>query len=213
MLFLLVAAPVAGSQDVTPDPDHCERGTGTRGTVMVVWGPEGTARHCAWFRNAGYRVRTMPEIPDKWKAAWRFIVEQANRGPSPHFAYGWSRAGSLAEMLALKGKVDGAIAVAAPSDLTRWWNEFPEYWQQSNMTMQDRHDRSPLFNVPDHPVSLLLLHSPKDDAVPFWHSRKLHRRVEGSKLVRLDGNHTDHIRDVRRPSLQFLADQLTRVRK
>ena len=182
-------------------------------TIIVIWGPDGAERHCEWFARQGYRARILPDLPDNWRDAWRKMVRFSRRAPKPRYAYGWSRAGSVAELLALRGIVDGAIAVGAPSDLTRWWNQFPEYWESEGMTMEERRRRSPLYNVPDHPVPLLLAHSRDDGAVPFWHSRELHRKTEGSKLVALRGDHTDDVAGVRRASLRFLRAQRQRTRK
>jgi Prolyl oligopeptidase family len=203
----LLAPAAAQAKSCGPVPER------PPATVIVIWGPDGAEKHCEWFLRHGYRARVMPDVPPDWGEAWRELVRVSRAARRPRYVYGWSRAGSVAELLALRGVVDGAIAVGAPSDLTRWWNQYPEYWESTGMTMEERRERSPLFNVPRERVRLLLAHATGDQAVPFWHSRKLHRKVKGSRLVRLAGDHTDDIRGVRGASLRFLADAVAADRQ
>ena len=197
LLLCLVAPAAPGAKTCRPEEKPLA-------TVIVLWGPEGVEQHCSWFASRGYRAKILPEVPPNWKAAWREMRRFARESPKPRYAYGWSRAGTIAELMAFRGLVEGAISVGAPSDLTRWWNEYPEYWENEGLTMEERRERSPLYNVPPDPVDLLLAHSPDDQAVPYWHSRRLHRRTRGSELVTLHGNHNDDTAGVRRASLRFL---------
>ena len=208
MARALIAALVAlAAIPASANAQLCAPPTKPRASVAIIWSPWGTEKECEWFAQQGYRARVL-KLPgdDDWRHVWRDAVELMERMPWPRYAYGWSRAGSVAELLALRRHANGAIAVGAPTDLTKWWNQFPDYWERTGMTMEERRAWSPLYNVDQRrPLPMLLAHSHEDTAVPFWHSRKLHKKLRFSELVELKGEHTDDIRGVHRETRRFLA--------
>jgi alpha-beta hydrolase superfamily lysophospholipase len=105
----------------------------------------------------------------------------------PVYAVGWSSGGNLAAMLAARGEVDGAVAVAAPSNLLTWQHD--SYWHDLvPLTRRQRRLASPVYCYERSRTRLLLMHSREDTVVPYRQSVALARRAH-ARLVPLEGDH------------------------
>jgi pimeloyl-ACP methyl ester carboxylesterase len=211
MSYVGVALALAALLSLTPaaQAQTCEPAGHPRATVLVIWSPWGSQHECDWFARRGYRAVLVNGTPGvSWTEDWDELLAKARAAPRPRYAYGWSHAGTVAELLALRGEVDGAIATGAPSDLTRW-APVADFWEGQGVSAEERRRLSPLYHVPgDRRVPLLLVHSTQDEIVPFWHSRRLHRRVPGSELVRLHRHHGLGVERVHWAATRFLTEAL-----
>ena len=133
---------------------------------------------CRRMEGGGFRVVAVAYPPNTRLAlarVRRLAVAERRRGRRV-FAYGESAGGTYAEMLALAGRVDAAVAVAAPSDLLEWEAGNLEYWQGlMRMTPAQRRAASPMYHLSAAAAPLLLVHSRDDRTVGFAHSLQLHR--------------------------------------
>jgi acetyl esterase/lipase len=123
------------------------------------------------------------------------------------YAVGWSAGGNMSAMLAVRGQIAGAVAVAAPTNLLEWQDA--GYWRE--LVPLDWHERrlaSPIYRYRPSDSRLLLLHSPQDTVVPYAQSVALARRT-GAKLVRLTGDHLDDHSALRR-SLRWVEREAAR---
>lgn len=123
------------------------------------------------------------------------------------YAVGWSAGGNLSAMLAVRGQIAGAVAVAAPTNLLKWQDD--SYWH--DLVPLDRYQRrlaSPIYRYRRSDSRLLLLHSPGDTVVPYAQSVALARRT-GAKLTPLTGDHLDDGSALRR-SLRWVGRQAAR---
>lgn len=147
---------------------------------------------CRRMKGGGFRVIAVAYPPNTRLAlarVRRVAAAERLRGRRV-FAYGESAGGTYAEMLALAGRVDAAVAVAAPSDLLEWEAGNLGYWQGlMKMTPAGRRAASPIFHVSGRAAPLLLMHSPADATVGFAHSVRLHRAAPRTRLLRVRGGH------------------------
>jgi len=74
------------------------------------------------FRAHGYRTRIVPYPFDITRSiqSVALVVEEERRRGAPVIAYGMSAGGTIAAALAANGRVDGAVNISGPTDLTRW---------------------------------------------------------------------------------------------
>lgn len=172
---------------------------------------------CRALARRGFRavnlVYPLHDLPGAVRAT-RSAARRARRSRRPVVAVGLSAGGTLAELLAVRGEVDAAVAVAAPSDLLHWspggaaaareWPNSAAYWRDVGASRAQRRAASPLRNVGPRPAPLLLFHSPADEVVPFAQSRALRRRVPTSRLRLLRGRHLQS-QAWRRPAYAWLA--------
>jgi dipeptidyl aminopeptidase/acylaminoacyl peptidase len=176
-------------------------------------------RFCAPFARRGYETVAV-DYPTRdpadtagafsFERALRHVrraVQHASRAGLPVVAYGESVGGTLVERLAVRGSVDAAVAVAAPSDLLSWASGNRDYWSYLGMSRGDRRRASPLSHIGAHPSSLLLLHSPADEVVPLDQSRRLADALPTAKLIRLAGRHLED-RAAMRIGLRWLAHRV-----
>ena len=159
--------------------------------------------HCEPFARAGY-LTTAVDYPIRelgpeasrfsYRRALRRVLRAVRRLTEkdlPVFAYGESAGGNLAEMLAVRDRVAGAVAVAAPADLLTWASDNRAYWSFLGMSRAERRRSSPLYRIGPRARPLLLLHSPSDDVVPLDQSRRLARALPHAKLIHLSGVHLE----------------------
>jgi acetyl esterase/lipase len=174
------------------------------GGAFLVGGTDDWLReHCEPFARAGflttavdYPIRELGPSPSRfsYRRALRRVLRAVRRLRAtdlPVFAYGESAGGNLAEMLAVRGHVAGAVAVAAPADLLTWAADNRVYWRFLGMSRAERRRSSPLYRIGPRPRPLLLLHSPSDDVVPLGQSRRLARALPNAKLIHLSGGHLE----------------------
>jgi alpha-beta hydrolase superfamily lysophospholipase len=81
----------------------------------------------------------------------RRAVRCATRTGLPVVAYGDSVGGTLVEHLAVRGSVEAAVAVGAPSDLLTWASGNRVYWRLLGMSRADRRRASPLNRISANP--------------------------------------------------------------
>ena len=160
-------------------------------------------KRCEPFARAGYLTTAVDYpiaelAPDAARFSYRRTLRHVIRAVSclartglPVFAYGESAGGNLAEMLAVRDRIEGSVAVAAPANLLAWARGNRRYWRLLGMSRADRRSASPLFRIGQHPRPLLLLHSPSDDIVPFEQSRRLARTLPDTRLIRLSRGHLE----------------------
>jgi fermentation-respiration switch protein FrsA (DUF1100 family) len=190
------------------------------GFVVPGWGDTSICRALA---RRGYRainlVYPLHNLPGALRTTTR-AVRRARRSKVPVFAFGLSAGGTLAEIAAVTGKVDAAVAVAAPADLLRWspggpqahqqWDSPAAYWRDVGATRAQRRAASPLRQITKRAAPLLLFHSTQDEVVPFAQSRALAnklRRVRRAPLRRLKGKHLQS-QGYKRPAFRWLASRV-----
>jgi len=136
--------------------------------------PVALRARCRLFARAGFAVVAVAYPLLGCPAALRAATDEAlraRRAARPVLAYGESAGGTLAEMLAVRGAVPAAVAVAGISDLTTWPRTDERYWSAVQLpTLLERQAVSPLHRIGPRPGRLLLLHSPEDETVPFAQS-------------------------------------------
>lgn len=180
------------------------------GGAFIVGGTDDWLREqCQPFARAGYLTTAVdypirelrPGAPPfSYRRALRRVLRAVRRLTATHlpvFAYGESAGGNLAEMLAVRDRVAGAVAVAAPADLLTWAADNRMYWRLLGMSRAERRRSSPLYRIGPRARPLLLLHSPSDDVVPLDQSRRLARALPHAKLIHLSGGHLEDPRAAR----------------
>ena len=133
---------------------------------------------CVELALQGYRARSLDyplgTVPGSIEYARAAAAEEARSG-GPVYALGVSAGGTIAEYLAVRGYLDGAVAVAPVSDLVDWPGLGPGYWEGLGMTVPMRHRWSPYENI-RRPSRLEIIHSTRDEAVPYEQSTRMVRR-------------------------------------
>ena len=198
-------------------------GTGGRGTIVAIHGggfviPPCAAtfrRLCNRLGGRGFRVVFARYPPADYQAATRTIRRQVRRITArtrrPVYAFGESAGGNFAAMLALRGEVDAAVAVATPSNLLRWEDGNTDFWDRiMRMDFTSRRAASPALIARRSVRPVLLLHSPGDTVVPYSQSQAFARRPH-IRLQRLRGDHLRDSSDGPRATRWFA--RLSRVRK
>lgn len=227
-VLVLQSLPAAASTAGSRDRDLACPAEGSPRAVLVylhagafLFGAENDdlRRLCAPFARGGYQTIAVDyptRDPADMAAAFSFervlrhvrrAVKRASRAGLPVVAYGDSMGGTLVEHLAVRGNVDAAVAVGAPSDLLSWASGNRDYWSYLGMSRDDRRRASPLRRIGTHPSPLLLLHSPADEVVPLEQSRRLADALPTAKLIRLAGRHLED-RAAIRIGLRWLAHRL-----
>jgi len=147
---------------------------------------------CRRMAGGGFRVVAVAYPPNTRLAlarVRRLAAAERRRGRRV-FAYGESAGGTYAEMLALAGRVDAAVAVAAPSDLLEWEAGNLDFWQGlMKMTPAQRRAASPMYHLSARAAPLLLVHSRGDRTVGFEQSLQLHRAAPRTRLLEVRGDH------------------------
>ena len=113
-LLLALAAP--GAQAAVPTVVLLHGGGWMSGTPssMIPWEND--------FRAHGYRTRNVAYPFDVTRSVDHvaaIVQEERLRGHAV-IAYGMSAGGTIAAALAATGRVDGAVNISGPTDLTRW---------------------------------------------------------------------------------------------
>jgi acetyl esterase/lipase len=136
--------PAADYRDVTCRPDSAPTAAVVylHGGAFLAGGPDDWLRErCEPFAHAGYltisvdypiRELTPGAPPFSYRRTLRHIRRVVGRLAAkglPVYAYGESVGGNLAEMLAVRARVAGSVAVAAPSDLLTWEANDRTYWR------------------------------------------------------------------------------------
>jgi acetyl esterase/lipase len=193
--YALAAAPPAHAGDVV-----CEPSGPSRGTILYfhpggfIQGKASDPFNRAWcqeFAARGYRTRVVDyplfDIPGAVRAA----RAAAAREPGPRYAVGDSSGGTLAALLAVQRRVDGAATFGAVTDLLAWPRDRGE-WRKHHATRAQRIAASPARQPGRTASPLLLMHDPDDEVVPFRHSRRLAYRAAGARLVRVNAQYANH---------------------
>lgn len=148
------------------------------------------------YVRAGYNVRSLAYPLNDYRGAVRYSRKAAlaaRRRGRKVFAVGESAGGTLATDLALRGIVNGAVAVGAPTDFRRWYpKQLPgmtreKYREQIKMSNPAK--ASPITRARSPRRSdLLLFHSTQDETVDFGQSERFAHR-SGAMLRELRGPH------------------------
>jgi dienelactone hydrolase len=179
-------------------------------------------RECHAFARRGFRASELTVPVRDLPGAVRAAQVAARRGGSfgrRVYAFGLSAGGTLAALLAVEGQVDGAVAVAAPTNLLDWapggaaarerWRNAAAYWREVGATRPERRAASPVHQVTRRAAPLLLLHSREDEIVPFAQARALQREHPLARLRRLRGHHLQS-QAFLAPALAWLERESTR---
>jgi acetyl esterase/lipase len=220
---LLFAAPARAAAPKSPT---CAPRGAPLATVIVIqgggfvwpgWADMGVCRALA---RRGFRavnlVYPLHNLPGAVRVTMR-EVSKARRRKLPVFAFGLSAGGTLAELAAVTGRVDAAVALAAPTDLLHWapggpvarrqWRNPRAYWRDVGANRAQRRAASPYRRVTARAAPLLLFHSPKDEVVPIGQARKLVRRADTARLRLLRGKHLQS-QAFRKPAFKWLRQRV-----
>jgi acetyl esterase/lipase len=192
----LLLASAAQAADVICKPDGAARAT------VLYFHPggflDGSASDpanlvvCRELAARGFRARVVDyplrDLPGAVRAANAAAAGQRSRV----YALGDSAGGTLAALLAVRGRVDGAAAFAGPSDLLTWPAE-AGWWGRFGATRAERRAASPYRRVTGRSVPLLLMHDPRDIVVPFGQSERLARKLPRARLVRARAGYLAHV--------------------
>jgi hypothetical protein len=188
-----------------------------------VWPGWADLSLCRTLARSGFRavnlVYPLHDLPGAVRATMRAAGRERKRAGRV-FAVGLSVGGTLAELAAVEGKVDGAVAVGAPTDLLHWapggplagrqWSDSAAYWRDVGATRAERRAASPIYAAGGRAAPLLLFHSTDDEVVPIAQARALVKHVPTARLRRLHGRHLKS-QAYRRPALGWLR-RMTRLR-
>jgi len=228
LLLLVVATAASTSQQAAATAPYgvlrCAAHGPARGTLLLLPAggfvlpadPVPFRARCRLFARAGFAVVAVAYPLLDYAAALRAATDEARRAgrsARPVLAYGESAGGTLAEMLAVRGEVPAAVAVAGISDLTAWARDDERYWSAIRLpTPLERRAASPLHRIGPRSGRLLLLHSPEDEVVPFVQSTSLAQRLPTTPLFVLRGRHLEDQSAPRR-AIPWLRDVATRLRR
>jgi alpha-beta hydrolase superfamily lysophospholipase len=191
------------------------------GFVWPGWADMSLCRALARHRfRAVNLVYPLHDLPGAARATMRAVHRERRRG-LPVFVVGLSVGGTLAELAAVEGEVDGAVAVAAPTDLLSWapggavagqqWSDADAYWRDVGASRAQRRAASPVYQVRDSAAPLLLFHSPDDEVVPIAQANALVDRVPSAQLRQLGGAHLQS-QAFRKPALSWLRSLAWAIR-
>ena len=213
LLALCVGAPQA--QAGRPPGLRCVPDTRPKATVLLfhqggwVMGSAWMLKdECEAFARRGFEALSVAyplhDYFGSLRAAERAVRWRRGRRV---YAIGWSAGGNLSAMLAVRGQIAGAVAVAAPTNLLTWADD--SYWHDLvPLTRHERRLASPIYRYRPSDSRMLLLHSPDDTVVPYAQSVALAKRT-GAKLVPLTGDHLDDHSALRR-SLRWVGREVAR---
>jgi acetyl esterase/lipase len=206
---------VAGADDVVCAPAAPPRASvlyfHPGGFVQGEAADPGNVEVCNEFAARGYLTRVveypLDDLPGAVGAA-----RAAAREHRPDFAVGASAGGTLAALLAVEGRVDGAVTWAAPTDLLTWQQD-PAQKRELGASRRDRADASPYRHVTPRAAPILVMHDPADSVVPFEQATRFAKRAHSARLVRVraDIYHHTWLPRHRLPILRWL-DARTRSR-
>jgi alpha/beta hydrolase fold len=192
----LPLAPPAQAADVVCRPDGPARATVLYlhggGFVLGAASDPYNILVCDELAARGFRARVVDYPLHDLPGAVRAARAAAARHRSPVYAFGDSAGGTLAALLAVRGQVDAGVAFAAPSDLLTWPAE-PGWWDRFGATPAERRAASPYRRAGRRGAPLLLMHDPRDIAVPFEQSLRLARRAPRARLVRARAGYLAHV--------------------
>jgi acetyl esterase/lipase len=223
---VLGAAP---SQAAGASSPVCKPHGAPKATVIVilgggfVWPGWADTTVCRALAKRGFRainlVYPLHDLPGAVRATTR-AARTARRRKLPVFAFGLSAGGTLAELAAVTGRVDAAVALAAPTDLLHWapggpiagqqWDSPAAYWRDVGATRAQRRAASPLRRVSKRAAPLLLFHSSEDEVVPIAQARALVHRLRHVKRARLRVLRGKHLQSqaFRSPAFRWLGRRL-----
>jgi acetyl esterase/lipase len=117
---VLLASPAA----------HADPPTSCRPTAIALHGGAFVGRDemataARELETAGFRVEQVRYPLHDVRLAYRTVAARARRLRGPVLAVGESAGGTIASWLAARGRVDAAVTVGAPQDLTAWLAKQP----------------------------------------------------------------------------------------
>ena len=170
---------------------------------------------CLELSVLGYRARSVEyplgTIPGSIEYTGAAAAQEARSG-RPVYALGTSAGGTIAEYLAVRGQVDGALAIAPVSDLLAFPGLRPGWWEGLGMTPELRRRWSPYYNI-ERPVPLRIVHSRQDEVVPHEQSMRMAAKCGAPcELVTLEygGSHAASLAWQAIPALQWFYQRALR---
>lgn len=134
---------------------------------------------CWEIAALGYRARSLEyplrSVSASFEYAQAAAAQEGRRG-RPVYAVGTSVGGTIAEYLAVRRQVHGALAVAPLSDFVDWREWRPGFWEGLGMTPEQRRRLSPYHNIVGESSPLQIIHSRQDEVVPYEQSVRMVRR-------------------------------------
>lgn len=122
-------------------------------------------------------------------AAWNYLTQQKRLAPERIVLFGESLGGSIAAWLAARHKPAGLVIYASFTSVPEIAQALYPMFPASRLVRYRYDTRAALGNV-NCPV--LILHSPKDEIIPFSHGQALLEAAhEPKRLVGLRGGHND----------------------
>ena len=122
-------------------------------------------------KSVSYRVDESGFIPAQVGRVRRAVRAEKKRG-NRVILYGVSAGGHLSLALAARGEVDGAVAIAPPTDLLTLLTVLGVVPAQFGMSSLQAYQMSPLRRLTKRAAPTLLLHGDGDRLVPLEHSEK-----------------------------------------
>jgi acetyl esterase/lipase len=187
-------ADAASANDVVCAPDAPPRASvlyfHPGGFILGRAEDPGNVEICNEFASRGYLTRVV-EYPLYDIAGAAAAARSAAREHKPGFAVGDSAGGTLAALLAVEGRVDGAATFAAPTDLLTWPDD-AGVWRKVGASRSERAAASPFRRVTSRAAPILVMHDPGDMVVSFDQARRLVRRAHRARLVRVQGESYRH---------------------
>ena len=122
-------------------------------------------------------------------AAWTYLTQQKRLAPERIVLFGESLGGSIAAWLAARQPPAGLVIYASFTSVPEIAQALYPMFPASRLVRYRYDTRAALGNV-NCPV--LILHSPKDEIIPFSHGQALLEAAhEPKRLVQLRGGHND----------------------
>lgn len=164
---------------------YCQVSSRPLASVLVIHGgawyggsASSSADLCSEAAALGYRARSLEyplrSVGGSIEYAQAAASEERRLG-RPLYAVGTSAGGTIAAYLAVRGRVDGALAVAPLSDMVDWREPWAGFWDGLGMTPELRRRWSPCHNV-GRSAPLQIVHSRQDEVVPYEQSVRMVRR-------------------------------------
>ena len=181
---------------------YCQVSRQPVASVLVIHGgawyggsASSSADLCSAVAALGYRARSLDyplrSVGGSIEYAQAAAAQERRHG-RPVYAAGTSAGGTIAAYLAVRGRVDGALAVAPLSDMVDWREPWAGFWDGLGMTPELRRRWSPYHNL-GRSSPLQIVHSRQDEVVPYEQSvRMVGRCGAACDLVTLahGGGHT-----------------------
>jgi acetyl esterase/lipase len=195
VLALALVVQPAVARDVICQPHGTSRATvlyfHPGGLVVGRASDPDNVEVCQEFAARGYRTRVVDfpllDLPGAVRAAKRGAAREHART----YAVGFSSGGTLAALLAARGRVAGAATFSAPTDLLTWPSD-EHAWDKFHTTRAERMAASPYYQITARITPILVMHDPQDLVVAFDQATRFVARAPRARLVRVEADVFHH---------------------